>query len=73
MKAPLLIPFWYKALEAEFGFVLPVNKADLEYWKHELYAARKLANDEALQQIVVCLPAGLNEIWLVKKTVEMEL
>ena len=74
MNSDQALAFWLKALSAEFGWAIPCpgGVPALRKAQRILYDARKASNDPRLQGIMMCLPGGGKEIWLVKKDVELD-
>jgi hypothetical protein len=69
-----LINLWYRAKQSELGICIRLaesNRHDIRRMSNLLYNARKAAADESLQEIMLCLPANEQEIFLVRKTVEL--
>ncbi len=65
----LAISLWRQATQAEFGIRFQVS--DRRGIQAILYKARKAEGDPSLDAIMMVMPKG-DEIWLVKKTVELE-
>lgn len=63
------LAYWHRARSEEFGVALRVD--DRRGIQKILYDARTEAADPALQEIMMVMPKG-DEIWLIKKTVELE-
>lgn len=74
MNPEAALAFWLRALSAEFGWCIPCPGGipALRKAQRILYDARKASGDERLQGIMMCLPGGGKEIWLVKKDVELD-
>lgn len=75
MAAPTpaqVLPIWYRALAAELA--IAVATSDKDWLLALLYEARKQAEDPELERIMICKPAPPfeNELWLVKKEVELD-
>ena len=66
------LALWTRAREAEIGIAFGVQLEDIRRIQIELYEARQKSHDESLEDIVMVLPNGGKEIWLVKKTVELD-
>lgn len=62
---------WYTALHSEVGFKLAVVEGDREQVRQKLYAARAASGDPSLSTLGIILPKDLNEIWIVKKEIEV--
>lgn len=67
------LPLWLRALDpaVEIGIAFIVSGCTREYFRNELYEARKQANDPRLQELIMFLPNN-GEIWICKKSVSME-
>lgn len=74
MTPALALTYWQRALTCEFGLALPIPGGPPALRKAQtiLYAARKAAGDAELQRLMLVLPNGGREIWLIKKEVELE-
>lgn len=74
MSPNLALSYWHRALEAEFGWAIPISGGTPALRKAQriLYDARKASGDERLQGIMMCMPGSGMEIWLVKKDVELD-
>ncbi len=68
------LPLWQRALECEIGIRFVVGGVERNYFRNTLYEARKAAQDLALADLIMFLPAKPfdNEIWICKKQVELE-
>lgn len=69
-----LIGIWYRAQEAELGVAVRLSKPnvdDVRRMANLLYNARRDHGDPSLDEIMICLPEGAQELFLVKKTVEL--
>jgi hypothetical protein len=65
VKEPLL-NHWYRALHSPFGIELVCS--DPEGTRQRLYAARREAKDQDLEQVAICLsPLDPSKLWLVRK------
>jgi hypothetical protein len=58
---------WLRANEEEHGLALEFDPEDMKKAQAELYRAR----GTKFQHMRVCLPGEVNEIWLVRDTVEI--
>lgn len=67
----LCLSLWYRALETEVGIAIPVNKDFLSNIKVMMYEVRKQRADPDLEKIMLCSAPGLDEIWLIHKSVEL--
>lgn len=67
------LPLWYRALDpsVEIGIAFTVSGCTREYFRNELYEARKQSGDKRLQELIMFLPNN-GEIWICKKAVEMD-
>ncbi len=77
MTPDLALSYWLRALSAEFGWAIPVSGGvpALRKAQRILYDARKAQRelgDQRLETIMMCMPNGGKEIWLVKKEVEID-
>ena len=75
--SPLIwLPLWERALdpEVEIGIAFKIAGVDREYFRNTLYECRKLAANPRLDEIIVFAPGGdhMDEIWMCKKTVELD-
>lgn len=68
------LSFWHLALAEEFGWCIPISGGlpALRKAQKILYDARTKSKDERLKSLMLCLPGGAKEIWLVKQEVELE-
>lgn len=74
-KAPATwLPLFLRALDEEIGIRFTVTGGTREYFRNELLEARKSAADPRLDGLIIFLPAGeaAGEIWICKKSVEMD-
>lgn len=67
------LPLWHRALDPsiEIGIAFTVSGCTRDYFKRELYEARALSKDPRLQELIMFTPNN-GEIWICKKSVEME-
>lgn len=74
MKPSEALSYWRTALTLEFGLALPVpgGPPALRKAQRILYDARKASGDEGLQRLMMVMPNGGKEIWLIKKEVELD-
>lgn len=69
---PIIQALWTRALEAEFG--IAVETEDKPLILNLLYEQRKRMLNPALADLVIIKPGRYpKELWIVKKSVEMEL
>lgn len=68
------LPLWERALEVEIGIAVPFEGVSREYFRNELYAARKTSSDPQLQELIMFLPSAPyeGEVWICKKEVELD-
>jgi hypothetical protein len=70
------LPLWERALDSdvEIGIGFKLSGCTREYFKAELYHCRKMAADPRLNDLCIMTPGGevADEIWICKKTVEIE-
>lgn len=68
------LPLWQRALDVEIGIRFRVSGVERTFMRNELYDARHKSGDPRLQELIMFLPAEPfdNEIWICKKTVELE-
>lgn len=59
------------ALKHELGIKLPISQPDLDKVKATMYAARKHADDPALEALRLIVAPGGTEVWIMKKTTEL--
>ena len=64
------LPLWERALDEEIGIAFSVSGCTNEYFRNELYAARKASKNPALDDLIMFMPNN-GEIWICKKAVEM--
>lgn len=64
----LALELWREAAAQEVGLRIPIQLADLEKIKPLMYAARK--GHLELQDLMLCVAPGGEEIWLVKRPQE---
>lgn len=65
----LLRPLWAQAAEQELGLAIPTD--NVRKLQTLLYEARK-GGPEEWQGLMLCMPNGGKEVWLVKKTVDVD-
>lgn len=70
------LPLLERALDpaVEIGIAFAVYGVRREYFRNTLYEARKASANSAFDELIIFLPAAPhdNEIWVCKKTVELE-
>ncbi len=68
------LPLWQRALECEIGIRFRLSGVERPTFRNTLYEARKAAQDPALQDLIMFLPAAPHddEIWICKKMVELD-
>ena len=68
------LPLWQRALECEIGIRFRISGVERTYFRNTLYEARKAAQDPALADLIMFLPAPPHddEIWICKKLVELD-
>lgn len=67
-----LLACWYRAQEHELGCVIQLaDPKDLKRASTYLYKARDEHADPSLNELMLCLPEGGTEIFIVKKAVEL--
>lgn len=64
----IYIPLWERALEAEIGIAIATNNPQL--LRQELYRARE--GRPEFQDVIMFVPANGEEVFLCRKTVEIE-
>lgn len=68
-----LLTLWTSALEFEIGIAVPINRKDLDKLRPMMYQVRKAAKNPELEKLMLCMPPkGIDEIWIVKKSVELD-
>jgi len=73
LSASLAAALWDRAAKQEFGICVTVgDPKTIRELQRILYDTRKKANVPAWNAIMVCIPEGLKEVYLVKKEVELE-
>lgn len=74
MNPQQALAHWRSALLLEFGLALPIpgGAPALRKAQKILYDARKASGDEELQRLMMVMPNGGKEIWLIKKDVELD-
>lgn len=69
----LLLSIWQRASAQEFGTAVEVKPEDKLAYVGGLYEVRKASNDQSLDNLMLVQPGRYpNQIWLVKKTVELD-
>lgn len=68
------LPLWHRALEVEIGIAFTISGWRREYFRAQLFEARKAAQDPRLEALITFAPAAPfdNEIWICKKEVSLE-
>lgn len=66
----IYIPLWERALEAELGIAIRTNQPQL--LRQELYKAREAANNPAFAEVIMFLPKDKDEVFLCRKSVELD-
>lgn len=66
----IFIPLWERALETEIGISISTNQPQL--LRQELYRAREAANRPEFQDVIMFLPVDKDEVFLCRKSVELE-
>jgi hypothetical protein len=68
------VTLWQRALDVEIGIRFEVSGWSREQFRNFMYEARQAARDPRLQELMMFLPAAPhdNEVWLCKKTVELD-
>ncbi len=68
------LPILDRALQAEIGIRFPLSGGRREYFRNELYEARKQSNDPRYDELTIFLPAGeaSGEVWIGRKSVSLE-
>ena len=64
----LALELWREAAVQEVGLRIPVRQEDIEKIKPMFYNARK--GHLELQELMLCVAPGAEEIWLVKRPQE---
>ncbi len=74
MNPAQALSYWRTALTHEFGLALPIpgGPPALRKAQRILYDARIASGDTELQRLMMVMPNGGKEIWLIKKEVELE-
>lgn len=75
MTPEIALALWRRALTEEFGLAIPLlnpSTAMLRKAQKIMYDARKQAKDPELERLMLVLPNGGKEFWLVKKEVELD-
>ena len=76
MKLPLelslstVIALWERASQEEIGIAIEVEPGKFQIVMNKLYNVRK--EQGGFEDIMICAPPGKKELWMVKKTVELE-
>lgn len=67
------LPLWLRALEVEIGIAFRISGVRRDYFRKELYDARKQSQDPRLEALIMFLPAAPHddEIWICKKEVSI--
>lgn len=64
---------WYRALENEIGIAIEIMPEDRKRITVVLYTARQDAKDPELEKLIMVNPSKYpNDIWLVRKAVELD-
>ncbi|MFA6159427.1 MAG: hypothetical protein WC763_07415 [Candidatus Paceibacterota bacterium] len=68
----LALELWREASKLEVGLRVPISPKDIEKIKPMMYAARKavIEDEPELGSLMLCVAPGVEEIWLVRKSVE---
>jgi hypothetical protein len=68
------LPLWQRVLECEIGIRFRVAGIERTSFRNTLYEARRAAQDPSLSDLIMFLPAPPHddEIWICKKTVELD-
>lgn len=61
--------YWARATQSEIGIAIPTD--NVRKLQTLLYEARK-NGPAAWQEFMVCMPNGGKEVWLVRKTVDVD-
>jgi len=73
----IYLPLFDAAIGEEIGIAIPVSGCTREYFRNELYAARKhykettFDDNDRYDVIMIFLPNN-DEVWLCKRTVELD-
>lgn len=67
------LPLLTRALDVEIGIGFKVAGVSREFFRNELYEARKQDGDPRLQGLIIFMPGAPldDEIWICKKEVEL--
>lgn len=65
------LALWDRAAAAEIGTAIVEKTNNKRALQNMLYAVRAETNDPKHANLVITLPADSDEVWIVKKTVEM--
>jgi len=68
----LALACWKRATLSEHGIAIPVDPAYLDTIRVEMYRARREANDPEMEKFMLVQGPENREIWLVRKTVEID-
>lgn len=69
----LLLAIWARASAQEFGTAVELKPEDKLAYVNGLYEVRKASGDQSLDNLMLVQPGRYpNQIWLVKKTVELD-
>lgn len=64
----IALELWREAAQQEVGLRIPVRQTDIEKIKPLMYSARK--GHMELQDLMLCVAPGAEEIWIVKRPQE---
>lgn len=68
-KPSVFLPLLERALEHEIGITVEVNNP--KALRDELYKARDQAGNPALEEIIMFLPEGREEVFICRRSVEL--
>ena len=72
MTPDIALAIWSRAKEQEFGVAIEVRHEDKVSVNQLLTSVRKKAGDRDLMNLMIVQPGSFpNQLWLVKKTVEL--
>lgn len=67
----VLLELWRRALRAEKGIGIRISTPEPRLLQVDLYKARQEALEPNLYDLTIQLPGGLQEVWIIRKDVEL--
>lgn len=66
-----LLDLWYAVLELDVGIGISISSEDKELLRQQLYRTRSESGDEKLNQLAILTPEGKNELWIVRRDLDV--